>query len=193
MSSRLTTFVGSQAHAPTSTAWHVTHMQTIIGEPLSAVSSVLVTAESFPLLPAEPVWRLQGVTSNARYITRAEKQELVNRQAALGRPEATRAVLIPIRKNDAWWNLTQDERRQIFEEQSHHTAIGLKYLPAIARKLHHCRDLGTVEPFDFITQFDFAPADEGAFDDLLEALRETLEWTYIDRETEIRLIIPATV
>jgi len=46
--------------------------------------------------------------------------------------------------------LTQDERRAVFEEQSHHTAIGLKYLPATARRLHHCRDLGTEEPFDFL-------------------------------------------
>ena len=42
--------------------------------------------------------------------------------------------------------MPQDERRQIFEEQSHHTEIGLAYLPEIARQLHHSRDLG--EPFE---------------------------------------------
>ena len=36
-------------------------------------------------------------------------------------------VLIPIRKNEAWWALAQDERRAIFEERSHHIAIGLEY------------------------------------------------------------------
>ena len=62
-------------------------------------------------------------------------------------------MLIPIRKNTKWWALTQDERRQIFEEQSNHTQIGLEYLPAIARRLHHCRDLAEPEPFDFLTWY----------------------------------------
>ena len=40
----------------------------------------------------------------------------------LGRPEATCAALIPIKKSAAWWELTQEERRQIFEDKSHHIA-----------------------------------------------------------------------
>jgi Chlorite dismutase len=190
LSPRLTSFIGSQSHQPAESTWFVTKMTTICGEDLPGVSVVQITPKAIPVLPAEAVWRLHGVSSNLRYTTRGEKQELTQRQVALGRPEATRGVLIPIRKNSAWWDLTQEERREIFEEQSRHTTIGLKYLPAIARKLHHCRDLGSAEPFDFVTQFDFAPADEGAFDDLLEALRGTLEWTYIDREVEIRLTQP---
>ena len=81
-------------------------------------------------------------------------------QAGLGRPEATCAALIPIKKSAAWWELTQEERRQIFEDKSHHIAGSLKYLPAIARQLYHCRDLG--EPFDFLTWFEYAPAACGA-------------------------------
>jgi hypothetical protein len=61
----------------------------------------------------------------------------------------------------------------------------LRYLPAIARRLHHSRDLG--EPFDFLTWFEFAPQDEPAFDDLLAALRATEEWNYVEREVDIRL------
>ncbi len=68
---------------------------------------------------------------------------------------------------------------------SRHTAIGLSYLPQIARRLHHCRDLG--EPFDFITWFDFAPRDEPHFDALLAELRSSEEWTYVEREIDIRL------
>ena len=49
------------------------------------------------------------------------------------------------------WALTQEERRAILEEKSHHNQIGMDALPAVARRLHHCRDLGTDEPFDFIT------------------------------------------
>jgi hypothetical protein len=62
----------------------------------------------------------------------------------------------------------------------------MKYLPAIARRLHHCRDLGTPEPFDFLTWFEFAPEAQSAFDELLAALRATEEWKYIDREVELR-------
>jgi len=51
--------------------------------------------------------------------------------------------------------LAQDERRAIFEERSHHISIVLKYLPAIARGLHHCRDLSEPEPFDFLTLSEY--------------------------------------
>lgn len=109
------------------------------------------------------------------------------RQPSLGRTHATCAALIPLRKSAAWWGLTQDERRLILEDRSAHIATGLRYLPAIARRLYHCRDLSEQEPFDFLTWFEFAPADAPAFDALLAALRATEEWTYVDREVEIRL------
>ena len=105
----------------------------------------------------------------------------------MGRPEATRAALIPIRKSAAWWDLPQDERRRIFEESSHHTRTGLRYLPAIARRLHHCRDLSVNEPFDFLTWFDYAPESASAFEDLVAELRATEEWKFVERETDIRL------
>lgn len=75
----------------------------------------------------------------------------------------------------------------MFGAQSRHTEIGLCYLPAIARRLHHCRDLGEDQPFDFVTWFEFAPAHASAFDDLLAALRASPEWAFVDREVDIRL------
>ena len=108
-------------------------------------------------------------------------------QPSLGRREASSAVLIPIKKSGAWWDLPQDERRRIFEERSAHIAIGSKYLPAVARRLYHCRDLETAEPFDFLTWFEFAPVSAVAFDELLAALRVSEEWKYVERECEIRL------
>jgi len=129
---------------------------------------------------------LRGVTSNQRYVNRNEQNQLVAVQEGLGRPEASQAALIPITKSAVWWGLTQDERRQIFEERSSHIAIGLKYLPAIARRLHHSRDLGEV--FDFLTWFEYAPSSSTAFEDLLAALRATEEWKYVEREVDIRLV-----
>lgn len=93
--------------------------------------------------------------------------------------------MLPIRKSDAWWDLPQDERRIILEDRSHHIRIGLDYLPAIARRLYHCRDLG--EPFDFVTWFEFAPAASTAFEELLGRLRATEEWSYVQREVDVRL------
>jgi hypothetical protein len=136
---------------------------------------------------ARGAWDLRGIATNDRYTTKVEKHALVSQQAPIGRPEATHAALILLRKNDAWWKLTQDERRAIFEEQSHHIAIGLRYLPAIARKLLHSRDLGTEEPFDFLGFLDFAPDGEAALDDMLGELRATPEWSFMDREIDIRL------
>ncbi len=128
---------------------------------------------------------LRGTTSNERYVERPERAALVAGQPALGRLEATCAALIPVRKSPAWWDLTQDERRVVLEDRSHHIATGLEYLPAVARRLHHGRDLG--EEFDFLTWFEFAPSDADAFEELVGRLRATEEWAYVDREVDIRL------
>jgi len=136
-------------------------------------------------LPPIGVWDLRGNISNIRYTTRSELSALAAVQQGLGRPATTCAALIPIRKNDAWWNLAQDERRTIIEEQSRHFSLGMEYLPAIARRLHHCRELA--QPFDFITWFEYAPDDAGAFEQLVERLRATQEWHYVDREVDVRL------
>lgn len=169
--------------------WSVSGMETVCGEGLAAASALEVRPGLYAAAGGEP-WALRGVTSNTRYTTGAEAAALAARQAPLGRRAASRAALIPIRKSAAWWALAQDERRAIYEERSRHTSIGLEYLPAIARRLHHCRDLAfsdQAEPFDFLTWFEFAPAHEAAFDDLLARLRASEEWDYVEREVDVRL------
>ena len=130
-------------------------------------------------------WVLRGTNSHVRYSERAEVNALDERRAVLGRPGSTRAALIPIRKSPEWWAMAQDERRRVMEADSHHIAQSIAYLPAIARRLYHCRDL--IEPFDFLTWFEFAPENEFLFDQLVAALRSTPEWGYVDREVDIRL------
>lgn len=135
-------------------------------------------------------WVLRGFTSNVRYATQDEVAKLRAKQEGLGRPAATCGALIPIKKNAAWWALAQDERRAIFEESSKHNSIGMEYLPAIARRLHHSRDLG--EPFDFLTWFEYAPEHKDAFEELVIRLRKSKEWDYVEREVDIRVeLIPA--
>lgn len=165
--------------------WRVTRITGVAGESLAAVPNLAVVNAPKQAVAEQGAWLLQGFTSNVRYAERSEVTQLRAVQEGLDRPAATCAALIPIKKNAAWWALAQDERRAIFEAQSHHTAIGLEYLPQIARQLHHSRDLG--EPFDFLTWFEFAPADEGAFDHMLVRLRASPEWAYVEREVDIRL------
>lgn len=183
MSTRLFAFIGGDTGL-----WRVAAMEVIGGEPLPAIRRLTIAADPETSSDPQAAWVLRGITSNERYVVGEERSELVARQLPLGRPEASCAALIPIRKNPAWWTLSQAERQSIFEVRSRHAKIGLQYFPTLARRLHHCRDLSAHEPFDFITWFEYAPADEAAFNDLLAALRATEEWKYVDREVDIRFV-----
>lgn len=178
-------FAGSNSVSNNKSRWRVISNTAIVGEPLPAISTLDMLNVPAATLTERGSWVLQGFTSNVRY---AERRELVKLQAiqeGLNRKQAVCGAMIPIKKSAAWWTLSQDERRAIFEEQSRHTEIGLHYLPAVARQLHHSRDLG--EPFDFITWFEFAPEHTADFDKMLAQLRATKEWSYVEREVDIRL------
>src|SRR5437879_4386029 len=107
----------------------------------------------------------------------------VKNPSAGPRPPARRSSRS--RSPSHWWALSQDQRRAIFEETSHHIATGVEYLPAVARRLHHGRDLG--ESFRFLTWFEFSPEDAAGFDELVGRLRATGEWSYVTRAVDIRL------
>jgi Chlorite dismutase len=161
--------------------WRTDSIVTVTGPTLKNAAFLQIGVQP----PAAPsVWTLTAFVSNLRYTTSSERQAMREQQEGLGRRASTCAVLIPIRKTEAWWSLAQDERRAIYE-RSNHTPIGLDYLPAIARQLHHCRDLG--EPFDFLTWFEFAAKETSNFKELLARLRDTEEWSYVDREVEVWL------
>jgi hypothetical protein len=165
--------------------WNIDKVSPVVGESLSPAARLDVIEGADSHTFGQPVWRLIGATSNTRYSTHAEVDAMKSRQEGLNRPSATRAALIPVRKSEKWWSMAQDERRAIFEEQSRHIAIGLEYLPGVARRLHHSREFG--EPFDFLTWFEYAPEHSDAFERLVERLRATPEWQFVDREVDIRL------
>ena len=172
------TFIGGAAGA-----WRIDSSTAVTGEALPPAERLEVSEGIVPT--SAGTWRLSGVAGHPRYVERAEKAPLDPVTPSLGRLEATRAAIIPIRKSPAWWALPQDERRAIFEQRSHHIEDSLAFLPRIARRLYHARDLG--QPFDFITWFEFAPEHARAFDELVAMLRGREEWTYVDREVDIRL------
>jgi chlorite dismutase len=173
-------FAGGEAGA-----WKVDRIDPVTGPSLPMVPRLAVFEDSAGAGNHDAAWMLRGRTSNSRYTRRDEQETLSARQAGLGRPEATRAALIPITKSHAWWALAQDERRELLEETSHHIAIGMQYLPAVARRLYHGRDLD--EPFDFLTWFEYAPRDAPEFEELVSRLRATPEWDYVEHEVDIRL------
>ncbi len=160
--------------------WRVTSQIDITGPAIERPTHVTIGADAHSAL-----WTLSGFTSNLRYTTANERSSLTEKSAPLGRTDAKCAALIPIRKSPAWWALAQDERIAIYQ-RSAHTPIGMEYLPAISRRLHHSRDLG--EPFDFLTWFEYSGDHEAEFDDLLARLRMSEEWRYVDREIDIRLV-----
>jgi chlorite dismutase len=166
--------------------WRIDRLDAVLGDPLPPAARLAVLDDPDASPREASSWVLRGVTSNERYANQTERAALLMRQQGLGRKEATCAALIPIRKSETWWELTQDERREIFEERSRHIATGLHYLPAVARRLHHGRDLG--EPFDFLTWFEYAPDHAEAFEELVVRLRQTAEWSYVEREVDIRLV-----
>lgn len=166
-------------------AWHIDRIAAVRGEGLPAAAR-LARSESSDAPSVDGVaWRLRGVTSNLRYLNAAERAQLRPIEPPLERESATRAALIPIKKAEAWWELAQDERREIFEERSRHITTGMRYLPGIARRLYHSRDLA--QPFDFLTWFEYAPSEAAAFEDLVGLMRATAEWRYVAREVDIRL------
>jgi hypothetical protein len=176
------TFIAGQAGA-----WQIERISPVVGETLPLAPRLDVKS-AIVAKPEGAAWSLRSVSGHVRYVERSEKAVLDPVSPPLGRAEATCGVLIPIRKSDAWWALPQDERRAIFETRSRHIALSLPYLPRIARRLHHSRELG--EPFDFCTWFELAPEHLAAFDELLLLLRSTEEWQYVEREVEVRLTRP---
>ena len=153
--------------------------------------SVPISEESFSPGVASVI-QYHGVTQHLQYTSDAQRQEL----DGLSIPELepsnhTTAVLIPIGKSEAWWNLAQDQRQIHFQKtDAHkgHTAIGLKYVDRVFRKLYHSRYLHAGLDYDFLTYFEFEDAYERDFRTLLAELRDTggnPEWAYVDLEFEI--------
>lgn len=140
--------------------WHVLRVQPVIGPGLPSVARL-------------------------RYTTAAEAEALRASAPDLGRPEADRAALIPLSKSAEWWRMAQDERRAVIEDKSQHIALGLKHVAAVARRLHHGREIGA--EFDFLAWFEYPAAAAEDFESLVAQLRASAEWDWVEREVDIRL------
>ncbi len=167
-------------------SWRVNNVTTLSGAPLKLATHVEIVKGNTCRAPLGSSWVLRGVVRNTRFVTREERPALELRCLKMGPVESTCAALIPIRKSAAWWNLEHDQRQEIIEARSRQLGRGMRFLPAIARRILYGRDLG--EPFDMVTWFEYSSRDQSIFDDLAGALRSSIEWQYIEREVDIRLV-----
>jgi chlorite dismutase len=115
---------------------------------------------------------LVGITKALNYITKEKSGEL---NTGLGSAKYTGdapkyAVVIPVKKNAEWWNLSDEQR---LKELEVHTLPTLAYLVNVKRKLYHSTGL---DDTDFITYFE--TNDLGAFNNLLLALAKVPENKY---------------
>lgn len=127
-----------------------------------------------------------GATQHLVYTDAATRAELTQLSRGSTGPVA---VLIPIGKSASWWALAQDERQACFTrgQQPGHTALGRPFAHRIYRRLYHARYLPQ-SAWDFLTYFEFAESERGAFRELLAILRDpeqNPEWIFVDREVEI--------
>lgn len=80
---------------------------------------------------------------------------------------STYAIMIPIRKNAEWWNLSKEDRVALMKE---HTIPTVAYLKTVKRKLYHSTGISDV---DFLTIFETNSLVD--FNDLVIALRMVRE------------------
>src|SRR5205814_1099389 len=99
----MTTFIGG-----VSGTWRVLSIASVKGDGLLSVQRLSI--EDASPQPSRSNsgdegahWVLRGVRSHLRYVERNEKVRLDELSPPLGRPQATRAALIPIRKSPEWW------------------------------------------------------------------------------------------
>lgn len=136
----------------------------------------------------------RGVTKHLFYTARMKRDELNKRSRGELEPSPeTAAVLIPIAKATAWWQLAQDQRQAYFDRhgvREGHTAIGLRYVDRVFRKLYHSRYLDAPSPYDFLTYFEFPKSHTDDFKRLVAELRDldrNPEWSFVTLEFEVWL------
>ncbi len=121
---------------------------------------------------SEVTENLVGITKALNYISKDKSPDLnAGLSSATYSGDAPRyTIVIPVKKNAEWWNLTDAQR---LKEMEVHTMPTLAYLVNVKRKLYHSTGL---DDTDFITYFE--TNDLGAFNNLLLALAAVPENKY---------------
>jgi chlorite dismutase len=115
---------------------------------------------------------LVGITKALNYISKDKSADLnAGLSSASYSGDAPRfALMVPVKKNADWWNLTDAQR---LKEMETHTMPTLPYLVNVKRKLYHSTG---IDDTDFITYFE--TNDLGAFNNLMLSLASVPENRY---------------
>lgn len=150
--------------------WLIEGMTAPVGEPLAPAARLSVV-EGTSAEVAEGRWVLRGVVAGQGEDARAD-------QLPLGRAEARCAALLAVRMSPAWWERAEEDRRAL--------SANIEHGPAISRRIHRARDRD--EPFDVLTWFEYAPEVQSEANQVMARLRDSEEWTFVEREVDIRVI-----
>ena len=150
--------------------WLIEGMTAPRGEPLPPAARLSVV-EGAAAEIAEGRWVLRGVVAGQGEDARAD-------QLPLGRAEARCAALLAVRMSPAWWERAEEDRRAL--------SANIEHGPAISRRIHRARDRD--EPFDVLTWFEYAPDLQSEANEVVARLRDSEEWSYVEREVDIRVI-----
>jgi chlorite dismutase len=110
---------------------------------------------------------LNGITKKVNYVPGFSDEMKAALKAPSDPGSRPYAIVIPIRKDAAWWLTDQEARTARMKE---HTTASIPYLKTIKRKLYHASGL---DDMDFITYFETAKLDD--FNNLILALEQVQE------------------
>lgn len=110
---------------------------------------------------------LNGITKKLNYVPGFPDDVKAALKTPLDPGPKSYAIVIPIRKDAAWWLMDQEGRTARMKE---HTEASIPYLKTVKRKLYHASGLDDV---DFITYFETAKLDD--FNNLILALERVQE------------------
>ena len=139
------------------------------------------------------VLSLAGAVRNPRYSS-PEMVQYANRNAPLRRSGrvARNAIIVPVRKTEAWWQMTALERHSYFYPHvdrgsgcpvKGHAKAAEPGIATLFRRMYHHPDGYQIEnEFDFITYFECEDEHLPVFDGVLENLRDPQqnpEWRFV--------------
>jgi chlorite dismutase len=110
---------------------------------------------------------LNGITKKLNYVPAFSDEVKAALKTPLDPGLKPYAIVIPIRKDAAWWLTDQEGRTARMKE---HTEASIPYLKTVKRKLYHASGLDDV---DFLTYFETAKLDD--FNNLVIALERVQE------------------
>lgn len=102
------------------------------------------------------------------------------------------SIIIPIRKTEEWWAMSELERHQYFyphhdgesgRKVQGHAALGRDAAPKIYRRLYHNPHGHRAGEWDFVTYFECEDQDLPLFDATLAAMRDVErnpEWRFVE-------------